>query len=312
MELRHLRYFVAVADEGHVTRAAEQLGIQQPPLSQQIKALETELGTLLFRRKPRGVELTEPGRALLADARAILAQVERARATTQRTARGEQGRIVVGLTSSSPFHPFVPRLIRSFRDQHPLVSLSLEETSSRDLIDGLASERIDAAFIRSSVADPSGVSVHSLIEEDMVAALPAAHALAPKGRDSQSPLPLRALAAETFIIDLRPVGPGISAMVIAACRAAGFTPHVGQEVPRIVSILNFVAAGLGIAIVPASLQRLHMDGVAYRRLAATLRLKAALNLAHRTSETSATIRRFLTHTRQMAKTFRDDHDASGY
>jgi DNA-binding transcriptional LysR family regulator len=107
MELRHLRYFIAVAEEKHVTRAAERLGMQQPPLSQQIRALERELDVQLFRRKPRGVELTDAGSALLADARAILAHIDHAFATTKRTARGEQGQIAVGFTSSAPFHPFV-------------------------------------------------------------------------------------------------------------------------------------------------------------------------------------------------------------
>ncbi len=124
MELRHLRYFVAVAEEGHITRAAERLGMQQPPLSQQIQALERELGVQLFRRKPRGVELTNSGRALLADARAILTHIDHAFATTRRTARGEQGRIAIGFTSSAPFHPFVPRVIRAFREAYPLVSLN--------------------------------------------------------------------------------------------------------------------------------------------------------------------------------------------
>ena len=137
MELRHLRYFIAVAEEGHITRAAERLGMQQPPLSQQIRALERELGVQLFRRKPRGVELTDAGRALLDDARAILAHIDHAFATTRRTARGEQGRIAVGFTSSAPFHPFVPRVIRAFREAFPLVSLTLEESGTTELIDDL-------------------------------------------------------------------------------------------------------------------------------------------------------------------------------
>src|SRR6185295_20206519 len=114
MELRHLRYFVAVAAEGHMTRAAERLGIQQPPLSQQIRALEGELQVQLFRRKPRGVELTQAGHALFAEAQSILRQVEHAVAATRRTARGEAGRIGLGFTSSASFHPFVPRLIREY------------------------------------------------------------------------------------------------------------------------------------------------------------------------------------------------------
>src|SRR5437588_4480702 len=123
MELRHLRYFVAVAEEGHVTRAAERLGIQQPPLSQQIHALEAELEVQLFRRKPRGVELTQAGEALLAEARTVLQQVEHAVTATRRAARGEAGRIGLGFTSSASFHPSVPQIIRDYREAHPLVAL---------------------------------------------------------------------------------------------------------------------------------------------------------------------------------------------
>src|SRR3974390_486726 len=135
MELRHLRYFIAVAEERHVTRAAERLGMQQPPLSQQIRALERELDVQLFRRKPRGVELTSAGLALLADARAIMAHIEHAFATPRRTARGEQGKIAIGFTSSAPFHPFVPRAIRAFADAFPLISLTLEESGTIELIE---------------------------------------------------------------------------------------------------------------------------------------------------------------------------------
>src|SRR5579872_336237 len=163
MELRHLRYFVAVAEEGHVTRAAERLGMQQPPLSQQIQALERELAVQLFRRKPRGVELTDAGHALLDDARAILAHLDHAFATTRRTARGEEGRIAIGFTSSAPFHAFVPRVIRAFREAFPLVSLTLEESGTTELIQDLREDRLDAAFIRTPVADPSGLTVDALL-----------------------------------------------------------------------------------------------------------------------------------------------------
>jgi len=127
MELRHLRYFIAVAQEGHITRAAERLGMQQPPLSQQIRALERELDVQLFHRKPRGVELTDAGRAFLHDALATLARLDRGIETRRRTARGEQGRICLGVTQTSPFHPFVPRVIRAFREAYPLVSITIEE-----------------------------------------------------------------------------------------------------------------------------------------------------------------------------------------
>src|SRR5262245_27167726 len=293
MELRHLRYFIAVAEEGHMTRAAERLGIQQPPLSMQIRALEQELDVQLFRRKPRGVELTDAGSALLERARAILDQVDRAFATTRRTARGEQGRVVVGFTSSAPFHPFVPRVIRAFREMSPLVSLVLEESGSSELVQGLNNEEIDAAFIRSPVADVVGLTVRPLLEEKMLVALPTGHALAGSGSNRTPPLPLSALANETFILYKRPGGPGLYDTIITACRGAGFSPRVGQEAPRIISTLNLVAAGLGVSLVPESLRRLQMDGVVYRRLADNAQLTAPLILACRRGENAASVQRFI-------------------
>jgi DNA-binding transcriptional LysR family regulator len=299
MELRHLRYFIAVAEEKHITRAAERLGIQQPPLSMQIRALEQELDVQLFRRQPRGVELTDAGVAFLDQARVILDQVDRALATTRRTARGEQGRVVVGFTSSAPFHPFVPRVIRAFREMSPLVSLVLEESGSSELVQGLHNEEIDTAFIRSPVADVVGLTVRPLLQEKMVVALPKGHPLASAGRKkkaSQSrtaPLPLGDLATETFILYKRPGGPGLYDTIITACRGAGFSPRVGQEAPRIISTLNLVAAGLGVSLVPESLRRLQMDGVVYRRLADNAQLAAPLILACRRGENAASVQRFI-------------------
>lgn len=290
MELRHLRYFIAVAEEGHVTRAAERLGIQQPPLSQQIRALEQELGVQLFRRMPRGVQLTDAGTTLLEHARAILSQVDRALASTRRTARGEQGRVVVGFTSSAPFHPFIPRVIRAYRELSPLVSLALEENGSGQLVQALHSEEIDAAFIRSPLADVVGLVATPLLEEEMLVALPTGHGLA-NARD-ESPMPLSSLAKETFVLYKRPGGPGLYDTIIAACRNAGFSPHVGQEAPRILSTLNLVAAGLGVSIVPASLRRLQMDGVVFRSLSESPQLKAPLILACR-GENSSAVQRFI-------------------
>jgi DNA-binding transcriptional LysR family regulator len=292
MELRHLRYFIAVAEEKHMTRAAQRLGIQQPPLSLQIRALEQELDVQLFRRKPRGVELTDAGAAFLDRARVILDQVERAAATTRRTARGEQGRVVVGFTSSAPFHPFVPRVIRAYREMSPLVSLVLEESGSSELVQGLHNEEIDAAFIRSPVADVVGLTVRPLLEERMVVAMPSSHPLG-KGANKAPPLPLSALAKETFILYKRPGGPGLYDTIITACRSAGFSPRVGQEAPRIISTLNLVAAGLGVSVVPESLRRLQMDGVVYRRLAENSQLSAPLILACRRGENAAAVQRFI-------------------
>jgi len=304
VELRHLRYFIAVAEEGHITRAAERLDMQQPPLSQQIKALERELGVQLLRRLPRGVEPTEAGRAFLADARLILAQIDHSFASTRRTARGELGRIAIGFTSSAPFHPFVPRIIRAFREASPLISLALDEDGTTQLIKNLREDRVDVAFIRTPVADPAGLVVEPLLEEKMVVALPDQH---PLTGGKGTGLNLKRLAGETFIVYRRHSGPGLYDAIFAACHAAGFSPLVGQEAPRIVSTLNLVAAGLGLSLVPASLQRMHMDGVIYRALAGPNQPVAPLHLASRRGETSPVVRRFLSLAKQTAITFRSEY-----
>jgi DNA-binding transcriptional LysR family regulator len=288
MELRHLRYFIAVAEEGHVTRAAERLGMQQPPLSQQIKALERELKVQLFRRKPRGVELTDAGRALLDHARAIFAQLDRASESTQRAARGEQGEISVGISSTAHFYPLVPRVLRAFRESFPRVAISLAEGGTGELIVQAQNGLVDLAFVREVFAPLEGLAVHHLLDEEMVVALPSRHALARK-RPARSAIPLKALSGETF--------------VISACRAAGFSPRLGQQAPRPPSALNFVAAGHGITIVPAALQRTHLDGVSYRPLADAPRLKAPLNLVSRRHDPSPVVRQFLNMARRAARSF---------
>jgi DNA-binding transcriptional LysR family regulator len=309
MELRHLRYFVAVAEEEHITRAAERLGMQQPPLSQQIKSIEREIDAQLFHRKARGVELTDAGRAFLASAREILARLDHAFETTRRTARGEQGQIAVGITPTGPFHPFVPRAIRAYREAFPLVSVTLEEALSLQLIEHLRNEQIDAAFLRTPVAHPEDLIISPLLDESMVAALPSTHVLAQTAHDGA--IPIKALAEETFVVYGRPSRPGQQGLgqyeaMIAACHAAGFSPRVGQDAPTIISTLGLVAAGLGISLVPASLQHMSMDGVVYRRLRGTIHPKAILNLASRRGDPSTVVRNFLDLVKREAKAFRGD------
>ena len=296
MELRHLRYFVAVAEEGHITRAAERLGIQQPPLSQQIRALEAELQVQLFRRKPRGVELTQAGEALFAEAQAILRQVEHAVTAARRTARGESGRIGLGFTSSASFHPFVPQAIRDYRETHPLVALTLDESGTGELVEALLAERIDAAFVRSPISTSAGgaaegIAVHSVLEEEMVAALPAGHPLT--AGPAKAKLALAALAGERFILYRRPLGPGLYDAIIAACQRAGYSPDIGQEAPRMLATLSLVAAGLGVTLVPQSMRRLRVHGVVYRALDGEAGLVAPLNLAYRRTESSPAAQRFV-------------------
>jgi DNA-binding transcriptional LysR family regulator len=301
MELRHLRYFVAVAEERHVTRAAERLGMQQPPLSQQIKALEAELGVRLFHRRARGMEPTEAGRTFLDEARTILARLGGAIEATRRTARGEQGRLRIGVPPTGPFHPFVPAVIREFREAFPQVLVTLDECLRPELLGGLVADTLDVCFLRAALTPPEGLVVHPLLEEPMVIALPRGHRLA--GRRGAREVPLEALSGEAFVVYAREQGPAIYEALIAACHAAGFSPRMGQEAPRITSALGFVAAGFGVSLVPGSVQRMKLDGLVYRRLGGRAQPRVALTLAARRGDPSAAVGHFVELVRRAARRF---------
>ncbi|WP_454853641.1 LysR family transcriptional regulator [Rhizobium binxianense] len=259
MELRHLRYFVAVAEEGNFTRAAARLGIGQPPLSQQIRDLEAEIGAVLFHRVPHGAELTAAGTAFLKEARASLAAAEKARLAAQSANRGETGRLSLGFTASSAFNPVVSGTIRRFRARWPDVQMSLTEMNTLGLMERLEKGELDATFMRPALDDPPGIRLKRLPDEPMVVALPASHPLAARRN-----LPLSLLAKEPFILFPRLVGLSLYDDVVRACRAAGFELEVAQEAPQISSVVNLVAADLGVSIVPASISQIRLDGVVYR------------------------------------------------
>ena len=301
MELRHLRYFVAVAEEGHITRAAERLGIQQPPLSHQIRALERELGVQLFRRLPRGVELTEAGRSFIEDARAALARVGQGVEAAKRAARGEQGHLRLAVPPTAPFHPFVPQVILAFREAYPLVSLTMEENLRMETMEQLRGGQMDVAFLRASIAAPEGLVVHPLLEEPMVAALPSGHPLARNAPSQDAALPLRALAGETFIAYARQQGPALYEAMAAACLQAGFSPQLGQEAPRISTALSLVATGFGVTLVPASMRRMALEGVTYRDLAGAAQARAFLSIAARRDDSSGIVRNFVALVRRAAQ-----------
>jgi DNA-binding transcriptional LysR family regulator len=301
MELRHLRYFVAVAEEGHITRAAERLGIQQPPLSHQIRALERELGVQLFRRLPRGVELTEAGRSFIEDARAALARVGQGVEAAKRAARGEQGHLRLAVPPTAPFHPFVPQVILAFREAYPLVSLTMEENLRMETMEQLRGGQMDVAFLRASIAAPEGLVVHPLLEEPMVAALPSGHPLARSAPSQDAALPLRALAGETFIAYARQQGPALYEAMAAACLQAGFSPQLGQEAPRISTALSLVATGFGVTLVPASMRRMALEGVTYRDLTGAAKARAFLSIAARRDDSSGIVRNFVALVRRAAQ-----------
>jgi DNA-binding transcriptional LysR family regulator len=251
---------------------------------------------------PRGVELTDAGRTFLAGARATFANLDRTLESARRTARGEEGQISVACTSSTAFHPLVPRVIREFRETFPLVAVTLAESNAAELMTYTESGRVDAAFIRSKIAKQEGLVFHPLLEEPLVVALPEGH---PLGRgQARAVLPLKRLSNETFVFSRQYGGRAlVRDTAFAACQAAGFSPRVGQEAPYVMSTLPLVAAGIGISIVPACLQQMNIRGVVYRRLTGNTQLKVPLSLASRGGDTSAVVRQFVDLVRRKAKSY---------
>jgi len=288
MELRHLRYFVAVAEEEHMTRAAQRLGIRQPPLSLQIRDLERDLGVQLFDRTPRSIRLNDAGHVFLSDARELLAGVERAAMRARRASRGESGRIAIGYTSSASLHPMVPRLLRVFHGRYPMVALESQENSTRDLLEALAMGSLDAVFVRSSARRYPALRSLVLCQEPMVVALPLEHPLARK----RAPLSLPDLASEGFVLYRRADGPGVQDVLFPAFQRAGFSPHVIADVPRLLTAVTMVAAGRGITIVPEALKALHPDSVKYRALDALSSFTVPLTLVYRPAPDDSPISRF--------------------
>jgi DNA-binding transcriptional LysR family regulator len=298
MELRHLRYFLAVADEGQFTRAAERLAMQQPPLSQQIRMLEEELGFDLFRRMPRGVVLTPAGEALARDAQRLLDTLEQAVDRAKRIARGEMGTLVIGITSSASFHPLSTETIREFRAMCPEVGVDLIELNAAEVNERLLGGLVDVAFLRKPVEMPATLSFELLDEEPMLLVLPQEHALLKRRRGKRARIPLEALANEKLILVRRPGMPGMYADILAACRRVGFVPNVAREVPRMLSGLQLVAAGLGVTLVPASMQRYNQAGTVYCELASPIPLTAPLNLSWPGAARNGAVERFVEFVRK--------------
>ncbi|MFJ6325603.1 MULTISPECIES: LysR family transcriptional regulator [unclassified Rhizobium] len=287
MELRHIRYFLAVAEELNFTRAARRIGIGQPPLSNQIRDLEDEIGAPLFRRLPHGVELSEAGQVFLPEAQAIVARAEQAKALALRAARGELGRLRIGFTGSAAFSPIVPSSVRSFRRAYPEIDLTLEEAHTTRLLERLEAEELDAVFIRPGDADPPSFRSNALAEEAMMIALPSGHPLA-----GAASLPLSALSGEPFVLFPRIAGPSLFDGIIAACRQAGFEPTLGQVAPEITSIANLIAVELGVSVVPSAIAQIRVPGVTYVPISGNAPI-ARLTLATRRDERSAVVQNFI-------------------
>jgi len=302
MELRHMRYFLAVAEELNFTRAAARLGIGQSPLSQQIKDLERELDVILLHRVPYGAELTDAGSAFLEECRRTLAAAECAVVAAQRASRGELGSLRIGFTSSAHFNRLVPDAIRDFTRRFPDVTLSLEEANTVKLVELLNSGAVDVILSHSVIDDDGRLHSVDLTQEPLVVVLPADHELASKDQ-----VALIELADELFVMKPRQVGPELYRTVLAACEKAGFRPKMGQETPQLATVISLIAANLGVSLIPSSMQHIRANGVEYRPIRGETP-HVSLTLVWRRLERSQAIQNFVSMVRAYKREPQPFHD----
>ena len=294
MELRQLRYFLAVAEHLHFSEAARVLGIAQPPLSQQIQKLEKEIGTRLFIRHSRHVELTDAGRLFRERARRIVEDAELALAEAQNAGRGETGRLILGFAGSTVFHPLVATVLQRYRSAYPGVAIGCEESNSSVLLERVSEARVDAAFVRLPL-DCRGLATEPLVEEDVLAVLPPRHRLA-----RRRSIDLADLAGDPLILFPRPIGPDLYDSILSACRASGFNPVISMESPQISSAINMAAAGFGVTLIPSSMRQIQTPGVTWHALKGGS-LHTTIALVHRPGERSPTVQHFVRVLRDTAR-----------
>lgn len=291
VELRHLRYFLAVAEEKHFGRAADRLHMAQPPLSSQIKQLETELGTLLLERTTRKVELTDAGALLMKRARQILADVEAAKTDVGEIGRGAAGVLRVGFSGTATYR-LMPEIVRVARERFPLVRLQISgEMLTPQMEEGLLENRLDTAILRPPVQSTE-ISLEEIQKSRLVVALNRQHPLA----DSSDPLNISELANENIVG--YPRGSSVSSVVSELTRQAGFRPHIVQEATETSTLIALVGAGLGVAFVPGSQSLPLNSSIVIRRLADTVTV--GLSTAWRTGNDSPLLASFLTLAREAA------------
>ena len=292
MDLRQLRYFVAVAEELSFSRAARKVHLSQPPLSRQVARLEQELGVQLLHRTTHEVSLSEAGTAFLAEARQLLALSVRAGEAARRASRGETGLIRVGFIGSA-LYSFLPALLRAYRQAYPDVQLALTQLTIAQQAEALRDRAIDVGVIRQAIVDDALV-MRCVVKEPFVVAMPLDHPFA--GRQKVA---LRSLAREPFVIFNRGDAPAIYDQTMRICERAGFSPRIVQEARPLATVVGLVATGLGVSIVPASTQRINIDHVVYRPLVGTRAVSEFVLAWHRENR-APVLARFLALARQLA------------
>ncbi len=263
IEIRHLRYFLAVAETLHFSKAAAQLGMAQPPLSQQIRSLERMLGYPLFERTTRGVRLTKVGQYFRECARTTVTKLQDDVEMARRLGSGQEGVLTVGF-SGSVMLTTLPRAIERYRRLYPRVELRLRELYTAEQMPSLLNGTLDLGFLRDG--EPrDGLLMESILRERFIVVLPARHRLA--GRVTIHPRDLR---NEPFVLFARRMGPLAFDRTLACCEAEGFRPNVVQEAPQWPTLVRLVAAGSGISLAPACVAGFAMPGVVYRTLRSRL------------------------------------------
>lgn len=298
MELRHLRYFLAVAEELHFTRAAARLHIGQPPLSQQIQALEAELGVSLFQRTRRSVRLTEAGQHLLLRAREILGATENVAEELQRIVRGEHGELRIGFTSTGLLMPGVRDLIRHYRQAFPEVNLRLREMYTEAQFEALLNNELDIGFVRTNEAAPEGLALQNLQQDRLCLVVPHEHPLA-----QQAQIPLADCRYEDFIFYPAHSGASVGPLVRQLCLDAGFEPHIVQEAREALTQVGLVAAGVGVAVLPEPMAVLQLPGVRFVPLAQASAC-LSMGLANRPGDQSPCVKNFMMMLRSFYQTGR--------
>lgn len=287
-DLRQLRYFLAVAEALHFGRAAERLGMSQPPLSQQIRLLERGIGVRLFERSNRRVALTAAGTAFREAARRIVLQIDEAVELAQRVQRGEVGELRIGFTASTPLTETLPRTLFAFRQAHPQVHLTLTEMNTLQQLDALQDGQLQVGITRSTPL-PDTLQAQPLFLDPLVAVMREDHPLLTRARRQ---LRVAELADSAFVTFARSAGAGIHDQVIALCREAGFSPRIAQEAREASTLIGLVSAGLGIALLPASYRHLHIDKVIYMPLR-DAGAHSVVQAVTRRDERAALVRTFL-------------------